>query len=82
LDRVYKIWAPFRKLFATPGVPSWLRTCFPLVGFAFIYPALPTCLVAYVQKSDFHLINVFCEVIAVKKCTMSSAGSLLLFCIA
>jgi len=22
-----KIWAPLRKLFAPPGVPSWLRAC-------------------------------------------------------
>jgi len=22
-----KILGPFRKLFATPGVPSWLRAC-------------------------------------------------------
>jgi len=34
---------------------------------AFLYPALPTCLVVSVQKSDFHLINVFCVVIVVKK---------------
>jgi len=25
LDIVQKIWAPLRKLFARPGVPSWLR---------------------------------------------------------
>jgi len=36
------------------------------MGLAFTYPALPTCLVVYVQKSDFHFINVFCVVIAVK----------------
>jgi len=37
------------------------------MGLAFIYPALPTCLVAYEQKSDFHLlINLFCVVIVVK----------------
>jgi len=29
--------------------------------------ALPTCLVVYVQKSDFHLINVFCSVVVLKK---------------
>jgi len=52
------------------------------MGLAFIYPALPTCLVVYVQKSDFHLINVFVVVIVVKICTMSSGGSLLLFCTA
>jgi len=40
---------------------------FALMGLAFIYPALPTCLFVYVQKSDFHLINVFCVVIVVKK---------------
>jgi len=28
---------------------------------------LPKCLVAYVQKSDFHLTTVFCAVIVVKK---------------
>jgi len=39
---------------------------FALMGVAFIYPALPTCLVVYVQKSDFHLINVFCVVIVAK----------------
>jgi len=36
------------------------------MGLAFIYAALPTCLVVYVQKFDFHLINVFCVVIVVK----------------
>jgi len=36
------------------------------MGLEFIYPALPTCLVIYVQKLDFHLINMFCVVIAVK----------------
>jgi len=52
------------------SVPSLLspqeETCrgprghgFALMGLAFIYPALSTCLVVYVQKSDFHLINVF-----------------------
>ena len=25
LDTVKKIWAPLRKFFASPGVPSWLR---------------------------------------------------------
>jgi len=30
-------------------------------------PALPTCLVVYVRKSDFHLINVFCVVVVVKQ---------------
>ena len=25
LDIVQKLWAPLRKLFAPPGVPSWLR---------------------------------------------------------
>jgi len=38
------------------------------MGLAFIHPALPACLVVYIQKSDFHLINVFCVVIVVKKC--------------
>jgi len=38
------------------------------MGLVFIYPALPTCLVVYVQKSDFHLINAFCVVIVLKKC--------------
>ena len=37
----------------------------------------PTCPVAYVQKSDFHLINVFCIVIVVKKCIMATPSSLL-----
>jgi len=36
------------------------------MGLAFIYSALLTCLVVCVQKSDFHLINMFCVVIAVK----------------
>jgi len=27
LDIVQKIWASLRKLFAPPGVPSWLRAC-------------------------------------------------------
>jgi len=55
---------------------SVLRTCAKrfgpcghdsaLMGLADIYLALPTCLVVYVLKSDFHFINVFCVVIAVK----------------
>ena len=27
LDIVQEIWAHLRKLFAPPGVPSWLRAC-------------------------------------------------------
>ena len=61
---------------------SELRTCakrvggigarhdFALMGFAFVYPALPTCLVVYVKKSDFHFINVFCVVIVIKRCRL------------
>jgi len=30
LDIVQKIWAPLRKLFTPPGVPSWLRACLKL----------------------------------------------------
>ena len=41
-----------------------------------------TCLVVYDQKSDFHLINIFCVVIVVKKCIMASPGNLLIFCTA
>jgi len=37
-----------------------------LMGLAFIHLALPTFLAIYVQKSDFYLINVLCEVIVVK----------------
>jgi len=55
---------------------------FALMGLAFIYPVLSTCLVVYVQKSDFHLISTFYVVIVVKKCTMSGPGSLLLYCTA
>jgi len=29
LDTVQKIWAPHRKVFAPPGVPSWLRAWCP-----------------------------------------------------
>jgi len=37
LDIVWKIWAPLRKLFATPGVPTWLRACGkPSDGLAFL----------------------------------------------
>jgi len=36
------------------------------MGLAVTYRALPTCLVVYVRKSDFHLINMFCVVIVVK----------------
>jgi len=28
LDIVEKIWCPLGKLFAPPGVPSWLRVCY------------------------------------------------------
>jgi len=38
------------------------------------------CLVVHVQKSDFHLINIFCAVIVVKNGIMPSADSLLVFC--
>jgi len=39
------------------------------MGLAFIYPALPSAYmpIMYVQKSDFHLINVFFVVIVVKQ---------------
>jgi len=37
------------------------------MGLAFIYP---TSLVVYAQKSDFHMINLFCAVIVVKKCRL------------
>jgi len=40
------------------------------MGLTLIYSALPTCLVVYVQKSDFHLINAFCVVIVVKNCRL------------
>jgi len=40
------------------------------MDLAFISPTLSTCLVVYVQMSDFHLINVFCVVIVVKKCRL------------
>jgi len=40
------------------------------MGLAFIYPALPTCLFVFVQKSDFHSINAFCVVIVVRKCSL------------
>jgi len=53
---------------AHPGPP--LESPLALMGLAFIYPALPARLVGYVQKSDFHLINVFCVVIVVKKCRL------------
>jgi len=29
LDTIQKIWPPLRKLFAPPGIPSWLRACVP-----------------------------------------------------
>jgi len=29
---VQKLWAPLRKPFAPPGVPSWLRVCFSEVN--------------------------------------------------
>ena len=50
---------------------------FALMGLSFIYPALPTCLVVYVQKSDFQLINVFRVVIVVKNvlCLVQAAIS-------
>jgi len=36
LDIVQKIWAPLGKLFAPPGVPSWLRAWAPITCIAFI----------------------------------------------
>jgi len=43
LDIVQKIWAPFRKLFAPPGVPSCLRAwsspkCFPFIWMFLFSP--------------------------------------------
>jgi len=37
LDIVEKIWAPLGKLFASPGVPSWLRAWNLREGHASIY---------------------------------------------
>jgi len=39
-------------------------------------------LVVYVQKSDLHLINIFCEVNVLKKCFVATSGSCLVFCTA
>jgi len=50
----------------TQGVSGPRGHDFALMGLSFIYPALPACLVVYVQKSDFQLINVFRVVIVVK----------------
>jgi len=49
------------------------------MGLALIYSALPTCLVVYVQKSDVHLINVFCVVILVKKCRLLCLAQVVFF---
>jgi len=51
-----------------------------LLGVLSVKLQWPMCLVAYVQKSDLHLIKIFCEVIAVKKFIMAASGSLLVFC--
>jgi len=51
---------------------SELRSCAKRFGgLAFIYRALTTCLVVYIRKSDFHLINVVYVVIVVEKYTIS-----------
>ena len=38
-----------------------------LMGLLFSYLGLPTCLVEFVLKSDFHLNNVLCSVVVLKK---------------
>jgi len=48
LDVVHKMWAPLRKLFAPPGVPSWLRACSEvklcnLYQFAEAFNGIATC---------------------------------------
>ena len=79
----FKKFGPLRKLFATSGVPSWLRACFPLAGLAFICPVLPTCLVVHAQKSNFHLINVFVKWLLQKMYYVQPRkSSLILDCIA
>jgi len=52
---------------------------FALIGLAFIYPALPTCLVVYIQKSRLPLDTLFLCSDCCKWCNMSSPGGLLLF---
>jgi len=42
----------------------------------------PIRLVVQFQESDFHLINVFCVVIVVKKYIMSTSSSVIVFCTA
>jgi len=60
---------------------SELRTCAKRFGdLAFIYQALSTCLVVYIQKSDFHLITIFCEVIVVKKCRLLCRAQVVFSC--
>jgi len=52
LDIVQKIWAPLGKLFAPPGVPSWLRACSK--------PTLPLVaglMRAYLESSQFQSIS-------------------------
>jgi len=61
------------------GASRW-RLCpdgphFHLSGPAYMYSL-------YVQKSDFHLVNMLCVVIVVKNLLCLAQGSLLLFCTA
>jgi len=72
---------PSQKTLRNTWCPKLVTDLLCPDGLAFIYPASPTCLVVFVQKSCFHLIKVFCEEI-VKQCTMSTPDSLLSFCTA
>jgi len=77
---------PSQKTLRPTWCPKLVTTCFALMGLALIHPALPACPVAYVQKSDFDLVNILCVVIVVKKCRLlqflQQLGSLILFCTA
>jgi len=54
---------PSQKTLRHTWCPKLVTVLLSPMGLAFIYPALPTCLVVYAQKSDCH----FCVVIVVKK---------------
>jgi len=67
-----KIWGPLRKLFATPGVPCWLRTwAKPSDGLAFLTNnrdviLILKCFRRVVQKetqTEFYLLIVLAGIL-------------------
>ena len=64
LDIVQKIWAPLRKLFAPPGVPSSLRACLSVICWGLLvhdFGMLVFCFEDAVVENPIIVLQAHCD---------------------